>query len=89
MLKVLLVILVACGSIESLMAEEVEEPSVKALFLFDKLIDSKIAGGSTANKSLKLDFALLAVTFINQRQTCGGALISAQWILTSATCLQE
>ena len=89
MLKVLLVIVVACGIAEISMAQETDEAAVKDPSLFDVLVDSKIAGGTAANKTLKMDFALLSVTFINQNQICGGAVLSSQWILTSATCLQE
>lgn len=51
--------------------------------------ETKIAIGIKANKTQRTDYTLLKITFINQEQLCGGALLSSEWILTSATCLSE
>lgn len=51
--------------------------------------ETKIAIGIKANKTQRTDYTLLKITFVNQEQLCGGALLSSEWILTSATCLSE
>lgn len=90
MIKVLL-IFVACGLIESFVAHEIYENTAEGVIYEHRVdsIDSKIALGVAANKTLKLDYALLSVVFINQAQICGGTLVSESWILTSAICLKE
>lgn len=50
---------------------------------------SKIAIGIKANKSQRLDYVFLTLTFINQMQLCGGTLVTSEWVLTSASCLSE
>lgn len=80
--------IVACGFIENLVAHEIFENTAEGV-IFQQKIDPKIATGVAANKTLKLDYALLSVVFINQAQICGGTLITTSWILTSATCLFE
>lgn len=51
--------------------------------------ESKIAIGIKANKSQRLDYVFLTLTFINQMQLCGGTLVTSEWVLTSASCLSE
>lgn len=50
---------------------------------------SKIANGRPNGRRENLDFLNLAIKFGNQTKTCGGSLVSFQWVLTSATCLYE
>jgi Trypsin len=56
---------------------------------YNQMIEAKVAAGTAANKTLALDYVLLSVVFRNQAQICGGTLVTDQWILTSATCVQE
>lgn len=83
-----LLIIAAYGLLETFGAEDVFEVSAEAL-IYQEAIASKISSGTNANRTLKTDYALLSVVFINQAQICGGTLVSSQWILTSATCLYE
>lgn len=51
--------------------------------------DEKVAEGAKPNRTFGKDYALISISFVNEKQICGGALIRAEWILTSATCLSE
>lgn len=68
-------------------SKTVSENFPKSEEFFDE--ETKIAIGIKANKTQRTDYTLLKITFINQEQLCGGALLSSEWILTSATCLSE
>lgn len=50
---------------------------------------SRIAAGVDAKAGENLDFAMLSVFFQNQAQICGGSLIFPQYVITTATCVQE
>lgn len=54
-----------------------------------ELEEQKIAEGVKPNRTFGKDYALISISFVNEKQICGGALIRVDWLLTSATCLSE
>jgi secreted trypsin-like serine protease len=87
MWKIVLVAL-ACGLMEPIISHEIYENTAEGV-IYEEIVGSKIASGTNANRTLKTDYVLLSVVFINQAQICGGTLIKESWVLTSATCLKE
>jgi hypothetical protein len=51
--------------------------------------DFKVSSGEKEKKKENLEFCWMNVTFQNQWQLCGCALIDPQWIVTSQTCVFE